>query len=106
MSCRYLLGLARVNLNYDDIYFLNASLRYEGSSRFGANNKWAAFYGVGAGVALHSLIDSDAIDNLKLRLSYGQTGNEPGSSYISLQRFGPAGNFYYNGAYTSSYGPW
>ena len=54
---------------------------------------------------LHNLIDSDAIDNLKLRLSYGQTGNEPGSSYISLQRFGPAGNFYYNGAYTSSYGP-
>ena len=104
-SNKLIAGLARVNLNYDDVYFLNASLRYEGSSRFGANNKWAAFYGVGAGVALHSLIDSDAIDNLKLRLSYGQTGNEPGSSYISLQRFGPAGNFYYNGAYTSSYGP-
>ena len=104
-SNKLIAGLARVNLNYDDTYFLNASLRYEGSSRFGANNKWAAFYGVGAGVALHNLIDSDAINNLKLRLSYGQTGNEPGSSYISLQRFGPSGNFYYNGAYTSSYGP-
>ena len=84
---------------------MNASLRYEGSSRFGANNKWAAFYGVGGGVSLHNLLDTDAIDNLKVRVSYGQTGNEPGSSYISLQRFGPAGNFYYNGAYTSSYGP-
>ena len=104
-SNKLIAGLARVNLNYDDTYFLNASLRYEGSSRFGANNKWAAFYGVGGGVSLHNLLDTDAIDNLKVRVSYGQTGNEPGSSYISLQRFGPAGNFYYNGAYTSSYGP-
>ena len=104
-SNKLIAGLARVNLNYDDTYFLNASFRYEGSSRFGANNKWAAFYGVGGGVSLHNLLDTDAIDNLKLRVSYGQTGNEPGSSYISLQRFGPAGNFYYNGAYTSSYGP-
>ncbi len=104
-SNKLIAGLARVNLNYDDTYFLNASLRYEGSSRFGANNKWAAFYGVGAGVSIHNLLDTDAIDNLKLRVSYGQTGNEPGSSYISLQRFAPSGNFYYNGAYTSSYGP-
>ena len=104
-SNKLIAGLARVNLNYDDTYFLNASFRYEGSSRFGANNKWAAFYGVGGGVSLHNLLDTDAIDNLKVRVSYGQTGNEPGSSYISLQRFGPAGNFYYNGAYTSSYGP-
>jgi iron complex outermembrane receptor protein len=58
-----------------------------------------------AGVTLSNLIDVDAINNLKLRVSYGQTGNEPGGSYISLQRFGPAGNFYYNGSYVPSYGP-
>ena len=54
---------------------------------------------------MSNLIDNDAIDNLKLRVSYGQTGNTPGSSYLSLQKFGPAGSFYYNGSYVSSYGP-
>ena len=50
-------------------------------------------------------MDNDEIDNLKLRVSYGKTGNTPGASYLSLQKFGPAGSFYYNGSYTSSYGP-
>ena len=104
-SNKLIAGFGRVNLNYDDTYFLNANLRYEGSTRFGENNKWGLFYGLGAGVSLSNLIDVDAINNLKLRISYGQTGNEPGGSYISLQRFGPAGNFYYNGSYVPSYGP-
>ena len=47
----------------------------------------------------------EAFDNLKFRVSLGQTGNEPLGSYLSLQRFAPAGSFYYNGAYVSSYGP-
>ena len=80
-------------------------MRYEGSSKFGGNNKWALFNGAGAAVNLSNLMDNDEIDNLKLRVSYGQTGNTPGSSYLSLQKFGPAGSFYYNGSYVSSYGP-
>ena len=95
----------RVNLNFDDNIFINADLNYEGSSKFGANNKWGFFYGVGAGASLDDLFDMEAFDNLKFRVSLGQTGNEPLGSYLSLQRFAPAGSFYYNGAYVSSYGP-
>ena len=104
-SEKLIAAFGRVNVNYDDTYIFNLDLRYEGSSKFGANNKWALFYGAGAAVTLSNLIDNDAIDNLKLRVSYGQTGNTPGSSYLSLQKFGPAGSFYYNGSYVSSYGP-
>jgi hypothetical protein len=43
--------------------------------------------------------------NLKARVSYGRTGAIPGESYLSLQRFGPQGNFFFNGAYVPSYGP-
>ena len=95
----------RVNLNFDDNIFINADLNYEGSSKFGTNNKWGFFYGVGAGASLDDLFDIEGFDNLKLRVSLGQTGNEPLGSYLSLQRFGPAGSFYYDGAYVSSYAP-
>ena len=104
-SNKLIAAFGRVNVNYDDTYIFNLDLRYEGSSKFGANNKWALFYGAGAAVNISNLMDNDEIDNLKLRVSYGQTGNTPGSSYLSLQKFGPAGSFYYNGSYVSSYGP-
>jgi len=104
-SNKLIATFGRVNVNYDDTYMFNLDLRYEGSSKFGGNNKWALFYGAGAAVNLSNLMDNDEIDNLKLRVSYGKTGNTPGASYLSLQKFGPAGSFYYNGSYTSSYGP-
>jgi iron complex outermembrane receptor protein len=81
------------------------SARYEGSSRFGANNKWGIFPAASAGVTLSNLFDIPAVNSLKLRASYGVTGNQPSNSYISLQRFGQTGTFYYNGAYIPSYGP-
>ena len=104
-SNKLIATFGRVNVNYDDTYMFNLDLRYEGSSKFGGNNKWALFYGAGAAVNLSNLMDNDEIDNLKLRVSYGKTGNTPGASYLSLQKFGPAGSFYYNGSYVSSYGP-
>jgi len=95
----------RANLNVDDTYFLSASARYEGSSRFGANNKWGLFPAVSAGVTLSNIMDLANVNNLKLRASWGVTGNQPGESYASLQRFGRQGNFFYNGAFVPSYGP-
>ncbi len=47
----------RVNLNISNIWFLTASARYEGSSRFGANNKWGLFPAVGGGVDISKLIN-------------------------------------------------
>ena len=95
----------RANVSVKGNYFLSASARYEGSSRFGANNKWGLFPAVSAGVTLSNLIDIPTVNSLKLRGSYGVTGNQPGTSYASLQRFGQQGSFFYNGAYGPSYGP-
>lgn len=95
----------RANLNFSENYFISASARYEGSSRFGKNNRWGLFPAASAGVTLSNLVDMPAVNSLKLRVSYGVTGNQPNQSYISLQRFGRTGSFFYNGAYGPSYGP-
>ena len=95
----------RANVNYNNNFFVSASARYEGSSRFGANNKWGLFPAVSAGVTLSNLVNIPTVNSLKLRASYGITGNQPSTSYASLQRYGQQGNFFTNGAYGPSYGP-
>lgn len=104
-ASRLIAFFGRANFNVDGTYFLSASARYEGSSRFGANNKWGLFPAVSAGVTLSNLIDISGIDNLKLRASYGRTGNIPADPYQSVQRYGPTGNFLQNGSYGPSFGP-
>uniref|UniRef100_UPI0040480DC7 SusC/RagA family TonB-linked outer membrane protein n=2 Tax=Algoriphagus sp. TaxID=1872435 RepID=UPI0040480DC7 len=95
----------RANFNFDDTYLLSISSRYEGSTRFGENNKWGLFPAVSAGVNIANLVDITGVNALKVRASYGRTGTQPGESYISLLRYGRQGNFFYNGAFVPSYGP-
>jgi iron complex outermembrane receptor protein len=95
----------RVNYSLDNTYFLSASLRREGASRFGVGNQWGNFPAVSAGVTLSELIDVEAINNLKLRAGYGVTGALPGESYLSLLRFGTSQSFFYNGGYVPAYAP-
>jgi iron complex outermembrane receptor protein len=96
----------RVNFNWSDNYYLMASYRYEGSSRFGENNKWGGFPAISAGVSFSNLLDmGGAVDNLKLRLSYGETGTLPSESYLSLPRLGPTGNAFVNGSFQPAFGP-
>ncbi len=95
----------RVQANIDETYYLSASIRREGSSRFGADNKWGIFPGLSAGVVLSNLFDVAGVDFLKLRAGFGITGNRPNESYISLLSFGQVGNFFYNGSFVPSYGP-
>jgi len=95
----------RINLNVTDSWFLMLSGRYEGSSRFGEDQKWGFFPAVGAGVDLASILDMASMDNLKLRVSYGITGNQPPDPYMSLLRLSPSGNFYYNGEFIPGYAP-
>ena len=95
----------RANVNFKNNFFFSASARYEGSSRFGKNNQFGFFPAVSAGVTLSNLFDIPAVNTLKLRASYGVTGNQPANSYASLQRFGQTGSFFYNGKYGPSYGP-
>lgn len=104
-SNRLVAFFGRANLNVAGNYFVSVSARYEGSSRFGQNNKWGLFPAVSAGVTLSNLVSIPAVNSLKLRASYGVTGNQPSDSYISLQRFGRTGFFFLNGSYGPSYGP-
>jgi iron complex outermembrane receptor protein len=82
-----------------------ASVRREGSTRFGEGNKWGIFPAVSAGLDISRLADIQGVDNLKLRLAYGVTGAIPPSSYLSLPGYGRQGNFYYNGAFVPAIGP-
>lgn len=78
---------SRVNYKLKDKYLLSASMRYDGSSRFGANNKWGAFPGVSAGWILSEeefIKKIKIISFLKLRASYGQTGNANIGDFASL----------------------
>lgn len=102
---RLIAFFGRVNFNFNNNYFLTASLRREGTSRFGTENRWGYFPAVSAGVNLSNLFQITGVDNLKLRVGYGVTGNIPSSSYASLRRFGSVGNFLVNGNWIPSYGP-
>lgn len=95
----------RVGLNYDNFAFLSASLRREGSSQFGPNNKWGYFPAVSAGVDLKHFIDKPEISTLKLRASYGITGSLPPYAGLSELTFTGRGNYLINGNWIATYGP-
>src|SRR5690606_36291767 len=94
-SNKLIAFFARVNLSYDNTYFLMASLRREGSSRFGEGNKWGNFTGISAGADLNKILDIPKFDQFKLRASYGVTGALPAQSYLSKQIFGPGSSLTY-----------
>lgn len=98
-----LIGLfARVSYNYDDRYLLMASLRHEGSSKFGKDQKWGNFPGVSLGWRInkeHFMEDVDWLDNLKFRVGYGVTGINVADPYTSLASLNYTGSFLYNGEY-------
>jgi TonB-linked SusC/RagA family outer membrane protein len=76
----------RVEYAYSDKYNLSASLRTDGSSIFGTDTKWGTFWSAGASWRLKQenfFKDIEAIDNLKLRLSYGTSGNKSGLERLS-----------------------
>lgn len=79
--------IARVNYQYDNKYLLTASFRADGSSKFGADNKWGYFPSVAVGYRLSEepfMKDLTFLSDLKLRGSYGLTGNQEIGSYQSL----------------------
>jgi TonB-linked SusC/RagA family outer membrane protein len=80
----------RVSYGYADRYNALVSLRYEGSSKFGPNNKWGTFPSVSLGWTVSNedfLKEQSWLNNLKLRTGYGVTGVIPGDSYLSLTMF-------------------
>jgi TonB-linked SusC/RagA family outer membrane protein len=83
--------LGRVSYGFKNKYFMNATLRRDGSSRFGADSKWGTFPSVSAAwlVSDESFMQNiSAINTMKLRLSYGQTGNNLIPNYGSISLLG------------------
>src|SRR5690606_30757196 len=84
---RLLSFLGRVRYSYLNRYLLEATARADGASVFAANNKWGYFPAVSAAWKMHEepfLQDSESINELKLRVSYGATGNQGINSLESL----------------------
>ena len=79
-----------INYIYDSRYFADVSFRYDGSSKFGANNRFAPFWAVGGGWNLHneSFLKNSNISMLKLRASYGVTGNQDFDAYMARTTYG------------------
>ncbi len=99
----------RLNYSFSDRYIVSASLRRDGSSKFGADNKWGTFPSVSGA---WRIIDEPfmqsikgVVDELKLRVGYGVSGNQSGlAPYQSLSLYGSSGLYYDNGAWHTAYG--
>lgn len=86
-STRLFGVLGTLNYSYDNIYLLDASLRMDGSSEFGADKRYAPFWSGGIGLNLHNyafLKENSVINQLKIRGSFGQTGKVNFSPYAAV----------------------
>lgn len=95
----------RTNFVINDAYFLSAAVRREGSSRFGVDNKWGTFFAVSGGLEITNLISIQGIDQLKARVSYGETGTDAPFNGLSQQRFSSGSAFLVDGNFVPSIGP-
>ncbi|WP_244201576.1 TonB-dependent receptor [Flavobacterium cutihirudinis] len=99
--------LGRVNYSLLDRYLVTASIRRDGSSVFGANNKWGDFPSASVAwqIAKESFMTNQSVVNdLKLRVGYGVTGNQQGLlPQGSISLVGPAGTTYFGGSQISNF---
>lgn len=99
---RLLSWLSRVEYDYKDRYYVSASFRTDGSSRFHPDNRWGKFWSLGASWRLSNekFMEpyKDWLDNLKLKASYGAVGNDNLGTYYAYQGLYATGNNDYNNA--------
>lgn len=104
----------RIMYNYNNRYFLSASARLEGSSKFGSKaskllGPWGFFPSLSGSWNIKDedfMEDVYFFDDLKLRLGYGVTGNMPGSSYLYLMMVGPGSDYVFSdGEFILPWGP-
>lgn len=98
----------RLNYDFDKKYYLSASLRREGSSKFGYENKWGYFPAASVGwrITNESFFPKTSwLNELKLRADYGETGNQDFDSYLSLDTYSGFGYYTYNGVSYQVWGP-
>jgi len=106
---RLISDFARVNYNYKEKYLFQGSIRRDGSSVFGANNYWGYFPSGAVAWRINQegfMQGQQLFSDLKLRASYGVTGNSSGFNAYSAQVIsgGNLGNYNYNGVLTSALG--
>ena len=80
--------LGRFNYNYDEKYYFDASFRTDGSSRFYKDNRWGKFWSVGGNWRVSKeafMEDVEWVNNLSVKVSYGQQGNDDLGSYYAWQ---------------------
>ena len=105
---RLLAYFARANYSYKDKYMATVSLRREGSSKFAEKNRWGNFWAVSAGWRLSKedfMENVTWLNDLKLRLAYGVTGNEGFDADYAARMYGSDTRFPLpSGAWAMSYG--
>jgi TonB-dependent starch-binding outer membrane protein SusC len=107
-STKIISYLGRVNYSYLDRYLLTASIRADGSSRFGPNNRFGYFPSVAVAWKVQEeefLHHIDFIDELKLRASYGVIGSQSIANYLYITTFSGGGDAIFGGVRTSSLVP-
>ncbi|MBQ4029439.1 MAG: SusC/RagA family TonB-linked outer membrane protein, partial [Prevotella sp.] len=101
---------ARVSYNYDERYMFQGTIRRDGSSRFGSNNKYGTFpsFSVGWNVMNEAFMENtrDWLTNLKFRASWGKNGNDNigDFAYTTLTALGASSNYYYGKTASMTYG--
>jgi TonB-linked SusC/RagA family outer membrane protein len=99
--------LGRINYIYNDRYLFTLTARADGSSKFGTNNKWSFFpsFALAWRASEEEFLKSvDWLSNLKIRMSYGKTGNQNIDNYKSLAMLGTM-NYPLGGTLNSGVGP-
>ncbi len=100
--------LARINYSYHDEFLVTGSIRTDGSARFGENNKFGYFPSgaVAWKLTKQAFIQNiKAINDLKVRVSYGQTGNQSIGNYLYIPSFSSASNAVFNSTVYTSISP-
>ena len=104
---RLLAFFGRANWAWMDRYLMMASIRHEGSSKFGRNNRWGTFWSVSGGwrISKEPWMDNISwINDLKLRVGYGITGNNNFSSGVTVPTYSSNSYWIYDGDWIVSYG--
>jgi len=100
--------LGRVNYSFMDRYLLTASLRADGSARFGPENKYGYFPSAALSWKMKQenfLKNVEAVSDLKLRASYGAIGNQPNVNYLYLSTYSAGRDAVFNGDRVTSISP-
>jgi iron complex outermembrane receptor protein len=89
-------------LNYENLIFLNANIRREGSSWLGTEEKWGVFPAVSLGMEATRFLNFEALSYLKIRSSFGIVGNTPIEGFLSKQRFQEGIIIFQNGEFNET----